>query len=85
MPRSSHSDALFAVKHSFQNALFGPKEEIAWNSRNSFFLEQIMSAARKNPGKRILVLVGVEHAYWLRNKLKASSEVRYKSVEPFLK
>ncbi len=82
---SAETDALFEVKHKFQNALFGPKEEIAWNSWNSFFLKQILTAAKQHRGKRILVLVGVEHAYWLRENLKTSSEVRYREVGPFLK
>jgi hypothetical protein len=81
---SSETDALFKVKHDFQNALFGQKEEIAWNSWNSFFLKQIFAATEEHPGKRILVLVGVEHGYWLRAELKRSSVVRFREVGPFL-
>ncbi|MBX3266366.1 MAG: hypothetical protein KF831_06620 [Acidobacteria bacterium] len=82
---SPETDALFEVKHEFQNALFGPKEEAAWNGWNSHFLKQIHAAAKKHPGKRILVLVGVEHTYWLRKELKASKEVRYVSLGRYLK
>jgi hypothetical protein len=33
-----------------------------------------LQTAKSNPGERILVLVGAEHAYWLRAHL-ANSEV----------
>lgn len=82
---SPETDALFEVKHKFQNALFGQKEEAAWNGWNSHFLKQILAAAKQHPGKRILVLVGVEHTYWLRKELKASKDVRYVSVSRYLK
>lgn len=61
---SPETDAMFEVKHRFQNALFGEKELTVWNGWNSFFLDQIIKTAKLSPGKRILVLVGVEHAYW---------------------
>ncbi|MBK9162700.1 MAG: hypothetical protein IPM21_02060 [Acidobacteria bacterium] len=82
---SDETDALFEVKHEFQNALFGPNEEAAWDGWNSHFLKQILAAAKQHPGKRVLVLVGVEHTYWLRKELKASAEVRYVPVGGYLK
>lgn len=69
---SPTTDALFESKHRFQGALFGPDESRAWEEWNQYFLEQVLGAARKNPGKRLLVLVGAEHAYWLRKQLRGS-------------
>lgn len=66
------TDALFESKHRFQADLFGPDESRAWEGWNRHFLEQVLAAARANPGKRILVLVGAEHGYWLREQLRAS-------------
>jgi hypothetical protein len=82
---SPATDAMFEVKHKFQNALFGEKEETVWNSWNSHFLKQVLTAASKHPGRRVLVLVGVEHAYWLRDRLRKSNGVRYSDVLQFLK
>ena len=82
---SPKTDALFEVKHDFQNALFGEREEMVWNSWNSHFLKQILAAASNHRGRRILVLVGVEHAYWLRDRLRGSNEIRYRDVLEFLK
>ena len=69
------TDALFESKHRFQAALFGPDESRAWEGWNQHFLDQVLAAARANPGKRILVLVGAEHAYWLRREL-GNADVR---------
>jgi hypothetical protein len=72
---SRETDALFESKHRFQSALLGPDEAKAWEAWNQYFLQQVLDAANTNPGKRILVLVGVEHAYWLRARLKRSDIV----------
>ena len=71
---SRATDILFESKHRFQSALFGPENARAWEGWNQHFLQQILRTANANPDKRILVLVGAEHAYWLRAHL-ASSEI----------
>jgi hypothetical protein len=71
---SRATDILFESKHRFQSALFGPVDARAWEGWNQHFLQQILKTTTANPGKRILVLVGAEHAYWLRAKL-ANSEI----------
>ena len=60
---ASWTDRLFAVKHSFQHGLYGAQEEQGWEGWNQYFLQQIVTAAKQNPGKRIVVIVGVEHGY----------------------
>lgn len=72
---SPMTDLLFESKHLFQNALFGPAEVRVWESWNQHFLQKILTAADANPGKRILVLVGAEHSYWLRARLETSAIV----------
>lgn len=81
---SKETDAHFEVKHQFQNRLFGEKEAKVWNDWNSYFLTQILDAAAKNKGKRILVLVGVEHSYWLRNHLRNNQTVKLLEAEKLL-
>lgn len=71
---SRATDILFESKHRFQSVLFGSEEAQAWQGWNQHFLQQILKTAEAHPGKRILVLVGAEHAYWLRAHL-ADSEV----------
>lgn len=69
---SNASDMLFESKHRFQSEIFGPVEATVWERWNEYFLQQILTTAADNPGKRIVVLVGAEHAYWLRSRLDSS-------------
>jgi len=43
---------------------------------DQYFLQQIATAAKQNPGKRIVVIVGVEHGYWLREHSRKPGEVK---------
>jgi hypothetical protein len=78
---SPETDALMESKHRFQEALFGEKEVQAWEGWNQHFLEVILRAARENPGRRIVVLVGAEHGYWLRGHLAKEPGVRLGGIE----
>lgn len=82
---SGETDALFEVKHKFQETLFGEKEEKGWEGWNQHFLDVILETAKENPGKKILVTVGVEHGYWLRKHLKESAAVKLLKPEDVLK
>ncbi len=67
---SVQTDALLEVKHRFQDAITPPDQAAAWDGWNQHFLAQILRVARAHPGKRVVALVGVEHAYWLRAQLR---------------
>ncbi len=64
------TDSLFAAKHALQNEIYGAKEQQGWDGWNQHFLDVVLQTVQKYPGKRLLVLVGVEHGYWLRKRLK---------------
>jgi len=82
---SPRTDALFEVKHEFQNKVFGEKQERGWEGWNTHFLETILKAAKENPGKRIIVVVGAEHSYWLRKKLRMQDGIRLVEPDEILK
>ncbi len=82
---ASWTDRLFAVKHSFQHGLYGAQEEQGWEGWNQYFLQQIVTAAKQNPGKRIVVIVGVEHGYWLREHLRKQDGVKLLETEELLR
>jgi hypothetical protein len=82
---ASWADRLFAVKHQFQSAIYGPKEEEGWEGWNQHFLQQILGAAKQNPGKRIVVIVGVEHGYWLRGHLRGQAGIDLRDTEALLR
>lgn len=81
---SKETDALFQVKHDYQNALFGETEAKVWTAWNAHFLERILLAAEENRGKRILVLVGAEHAYWLRERIANERGIKLRTVNDLL-
>jgi hypothetical protein len=64
------TDATLRAKHALQQALVGSGESTGWQGWNEHFLGVIDTAAAENPGKRIVVTVGAEHAYWLREHLE---------------
>lgn len=70
------TDAQMQAKHALQAALVGEGERAGWEAWNGEFLATVARAARENPGKRIVVLVGAEHGYWLRAALAKTPDVR---------
>ena len=73
---SQLTNALFEVKHKFQNSLFGLAEEQGWNEWNNHFLNTILETAEAYKDKKILVTVGVEHVYWLKRHLRSKTTIR---------
>lgn len=67
------TDTALRAKHALQEALIGPAEHAGWEAWNGHFLKVILRAARENPGRRIVVTVGAEHGYWLRERLRHSA------------
>ena len=70
------TDQQMRAKHPLQEALVGEGERTGWDAWNRHFLDVITSAAAEHPGKRIVVLVGAEHGYWLRERLAGRPNVR---------
>lgn len=69
------TDTALRAKHMLQEALMGPGEHAGWEAWNGYFLQVIERAARENPGGRIVVTVGAEHGYWLREHLRGAAGV----------
>ncbi len=70
------TDSVLRAKHELQQAMVGAGERAGWERWNQQFLGVILQAAKQNPGKRIVVIVGAEHGYWLRGRLAQVSGVR---------
>ncbi len=70
------TDAQMRAKHALQEVLVGPAEREGWEAWNEQFMAAIDRAVAENPGKRIVVLAGVEHGYWLRERLARRDDVR---------
>ena len=67
---SNATDSVFEVKHRYQDSLLGPTYRDSWERWNQHALDRVLAANRANPGKRIVILMGSEHGYWLRNHLQ---------------
>jgi hypothetical protein len=70
------TDQQMRAKHELQQALVGAGERSGWQAWNQHFLDVIVRAAAENPGQRIVVLVGAEHGYWLREHLAGQPGIR---------
>lgn len=82
---SRQTDAFFEVKHDYQNAIYDERQKQGWEGWNTHFLEKILEAANNNPGKRIVVTIGAEHAFWLRKNLRENKTVTLLEAEKYLK
>lgn len=78
------TDSVLGAKHELQIALIGAGEAAGWQAWNTYFLERILATASANPRKRIVVLVGVEHGYWLRRELARHEEIALLDVPALL-
>lgn len=81
---SSLTDALFEVKHNFQESLFGSTERKCWKEWNTHFLNAILKTCRAHKDKTILVTVGVEHVYWIKKHLKANQKIELIGINELL-
>lgn len=70
------TDQILAARRAAQDALAGPEVAEAWRRWNAHAVEVVRRAIRENPGRRVLVLIGVENAALLRPALRAVPEVR---------
>ncbi|MBU6247347.1 MAG: hypothetical protein KGN77_06285 [Xanthomonadaceae bacterium] len=78
------TDTMLRAKHAFQQAAIGDAEREGWERWNRHFLGVIEQAAAAHPGQRIVVTVGVEHAYWLREHLAGAPSIRLRDTAALL-
>lgn len=79
------TDRILAAKHGMQSELIGDDEAAGWEAWNTHFLARILDAVKAHPGKRIVVLVGLEHGYWLRDALKTQETVHLLDTSSLLR
>jgi hypothetical protein len=83
--QSAITNTLFQLKHRFQEELMGPEEKNGWDKFNEYYANIISTEAKKNPGKTVLVTIGLEHVYWLKEKLGKDSALTLVDTESLLK
>ncbi len=73
---SDLTDLAVRFNHQFIHSLYPPEFARARQEWNRIAGEKISAAARSNPGKRIVVLMGFEHDYWLKEFLANEDGVK---------
>jgi len=78
------TDRLLATRRHVQDVIAGPEVANAWRRWNDHTLSVIRRAAQENPGRRVLVLIGVENAAMLRPALAGDANITLVDVEAWL-
>ncbi|MGE5590493.1 MAG: hypothetical protein ACM3ZA_07740 [Bacillota bacterium] len=63
------SQAAARLCHEARLRLAPEVEQVLWQQRNDDLVAAVMDVLRENPGRCVLVVVGAEHVYWIREAL----------------
>lgn len=83
--QSEITNTIFKLKHRFQEKIMGEAEKEGWSKFNSYYAEKIVNLALKESGRIILVTIGLEHVYWLKDELSKNSHLEVVDTEQILK
>lgn len=84
---SRYITRLWKAKNEFKYHVFNQYSEYVFivqyeNERNNHIVENILKVIAENPGKNILVAIGIDHKYYIEDKLEEYG-VRVYQVEEF--
>lgn len=79
------TDRAMQTRQHLEATVFGPADQGAFDRWNGHFASVILHAASENPGRRILVLVGVQNRFWLHDALQSERSVRLVDIETWLR
>jgi hypothetical protein len=79
------TDQVLAGKVTLQDRLLGPVSTEGWERWNKHIADMVLKAAKENPGKRILVLVGIDNCYTVRERLRHSADITLIDTEYWLR
>ncbi len=60
-----------------------PQRSEFWTEWNEYFLRKIVETIDNNPGRRIMVIAGLWHKYWLWNRLKHRDDINLQNLQSF--
>lgn len=82
---SAVTDQVLHARRVYQDQVTGAGVANAWRRWNAHALQVVHRALAEHPGKRLLVLLGVENCGPLRNALRADPRVRLVDMEEWLR
>ncbi len=63
--------------------LGGSQARRAWKAHTNHLSQQVLELARRDPGRRVLVVVNVRHCHHIRNALRAYPEIQIVKYSQF--
>ena len=81
---SQVTDKVFAGKEALRGDFvkeYGSGQQ-RWNQHTT---DAVLRAAKENPRKRILVLLGIENCYWVRDALRSNKKINLIDMEQWLR
>jgi phosphoribosylanthranilate isomerase len=78
------TDQLIGAKRDAENRLVGIVAESNQRKWNEHHAEKLLAAAKESPGKRIVMLVGIESRYEIMRLLKSNTSIQLVEVEDWL-
>lgn len=82
---SAVTDTIIAGKKALEEHMVGEAAKSAQQRWDEHHVERILDAVKENPGKRILVLVGIESRYSINNQLRRNSQIDLVEMEAWLR
>jgi hypothetical protein len=79
------TDQMLAARRRYQDEVAGDRVADAWRRWTEHTVSVVRRAAGEHPGRRILVLVGVENAPQVRGALRRHPELELVDVEAWLR
>jgi len=82
---SAVTDQVLRSRREYQDRVAGPRVADAWRRWNAHALGMVRQARDAHPGKRILVLIGVENCGPLREALRQEPGIKLIDMEAWLR
>lgn len=82
---SAATDKVLAGLKSLRAKLVGPVDVNTEQQWNQHTVNVALRAVKENPGKRVLVLVGIDNCYMIRDELRRSSKLNLIDMEQWLR
>lgn len=82
---SETTDKVLAGKLALQGKLVGSVDASGWERWNQYTAGVVLQAVRENPGKRILLLTGLDNCYAIRSILRTHDTINLVNMEQWLK
>lgn len=71
----------FAIKFNFYYSFNYANEIKFWNQRNDHMVNQILNYSKQFEGKKIVVLTGLNHKYYLQDKIRGINKTNIQVVD----